>query len=84
MKMFNGKKRNVYGTPQDKNSVIAGIVDMDKGLPVIAIHMGKETIENVLLDGGSRMNLITEEEVIWLGMQTPLPAPFDSVWQTKL
>jgi hypothetical protein len=51
--------------------VIAGTVDVDKGLPVIAVQVGKETLENVLLDGGSGMNLITEEERIWLGLPDP-------------
>jgi hypothetical protein len=42
--------------------VIAGIVDVDRGLPIITIQVGKETLENVLLDGGSGVNLITKEE----------------------
>jgi hypothetical protein len=75
-KMSNGQGRNVYGTPQDKNNVIAGAVDVDIGPPVIAIQVGKETLENVLLDKGSKVNLTTEEERIWLEMQTPLPAPY--------
>jgi hypothetical protein len=37
--------------------VIVGVVDVDKGLLVIAVQVGKETLENVLLDGGSGMNL---------------------------
>jgi hypothetical protein len=34
----------------------------------------KETLENVLLDGRSRVNLIIEEERIRLGMQIKFPA----------
>ena len=61
-------------TLQDKNNMIAGAVDVDRGLPIITIQVGKETLENVLLDEGSGANLIIEEERIWMGMQTPLPA----------
>jgi hypothetical protein len=74
MKMSKGQGSNA--TLQDKNSVIAGAMDVNRGLPVIAIQVGKETLENVLLDRGSGVNLITEEERIRLGMQTPLPAPY--------
>jgi hypothetical protein len=74
MKMSKGQGSNV--TLRDKNSVIAGTMDVDRGLPVIAVQVGKETLENVLLDGGSGVNLITEEERIRLGLPTPLPVPY--------
>jgi hypothetical protein len=50
--------------------------DVDRGLPVIAIHVDIKTLENVLLDGGSGVDLITEGERIQLGLPTPLPAPY--------
>jgi hypothetical protein len=54
MKMPKGQGSNM--TLQDKNNVIVGAVDVDRGLLVIAVQVGKETLENVLLDRGSRMN----------------------------
>jgi hypothetical protein len=74
MKMSKEQGRHV--TLQDMNIVIARAVDVDKGLPVIAVQVGEETLKNVLLDGGSGVNFITEEEHIWLGLPTPLPDPY--------
>jgi c-di-GMP-binding flagellar brake protein YcgR len=72
--MSKGEGRNV--TLHDKNSVIARVVDIDRSLPVIAIQVGKETLENVILDKGSGVNLITEEKLIQLGLPIPLPDPY--------
>jgi hypothetical protein len=49
MKMSKGERSNVI--LQDKYSMIAGVVDVDRGIPVIAVQVGKETLENVLLNG---------------------------------
>jgi hypothetical protein len=74
MKMSKGQGRNI--TLHDKNSVIAGAKDVEKGLPVIAVQVGKNTFENLLLDGRFRMKLIIEEERIRLRIQTPSLAPY--------
>jgi hypothetical protein len=49
---------------------------VDRGLLVIAVQVNKETLQDVLLDGGSGLNLITKEECIWFGKQNPLLAQF--------
>jgi hypothetical protein len=68
----------------DKNSMSAGAVDVDKCLPIIVVQVDKETLENVLLDGGSRVNLITEEEEFGLGCQSHCHLHINCVWRTKL
>ena len=51
-------------------------IDVDRELPVLTVQVGNGTLENVLLDGGSGVNLITEEERNRLGLKDPQPAPF--------
>ena len=71
-------------TPHDKNSMSAGAMDVDKCFPIIAVQVDKETLENVLLDRRSRMNLITEEEEFHLDCQPHCHLHINCVWQTKL
>lgn len=56
-----------------KDGVLIGVVDMDCGLVVFLVQVDKETLDNMLLDGGSGVNLIAEQERICLGLQAPLP-----------
>ena len=46
-------------------------------MPVISICIGKNIVDDVLLDGGSGVNVITEEERRRLGLSKPSPAPFN-------
>ena len=46
-------------------------------LPVISISIGKNIVDDVLLDGGSGINVITEEEHRKLALPKPSPAPFN-------
>ena len=50
---------------------------IDKHMPVISICIGKNIVDDVLLDGGSGVNVITEEERRKLGLPKPSPAPFN-------
>jgi hypothetical protein len=45
-------------------------------LPILPVTIGNGTLQNVLLDGGSRVNMITEEEWLQLGLRTPQAAPY--------
>ncbi len=38
-----------------------GLVAIDPHMVVIPIHVGKNLVEDVLLDGGSSVNIITED-----------------------
>ena len=57
--------------------LIAATEAIDKHMPVISISIGKNTVDDVLLDGGSGFNVITEEERRKLGLLKPSPTPFN-------
>ena len=57
--------------------LIAAIEAIDKHMPVISICIGKNIVDDVLLDGGSGVNVITEEEHRRLRLPKPSPAPFN-------
>ena len=63
-------------TPTTKE-LIAATEAIDKHMPVISICIGKNIVDDVLLDGGSGVNVITEEERRKLGLPKPSPAPFN-------
>jgi hypothetical protein len=44
---------------------------------VIQVHIAKNTIEDVLLDGGSGINIITEQLRLRLGLPKPKPTPYN-------
>jgi hypothetical protein len=52
-------------------------VIIDNHMVVIQVHIGKNTIEDVLLDGGSRINIITKQLRLRLGLPKPKPAPYN-------
>ena len=57
--------------------LISATEAIDKHLPVISICIGKNIVDDVFLDGGSGVNVITEEERRKLGLPKPSPAPFN-------
>ena len=57
--------------------VIAATEAINKHMPVISISIGKNIVDDVLLDGGSGVNVITEEERCKLGLPKPSPTPFN-------
>ena len=57
--------------------LIAATEAIDKHMPVISICIGKNIVDDVLLDGGSGVNVITEEERRKLGLPKPSPTPFN-------
>jgi hypothetical protein len=44
---------------------------------VIQVHIGKNTIEDVLLDGGFGINIITKQLKLRLGLLKPKPTPYN-------
>ena len=56
--------------------LIAATEAIDKHMLMISISIGKNIVDDVLLDGGSGVNVITEEERHKLGLPKPSPAPF--------
>ena len=63
-------------TPTTKE-LIAATEAIDKHMPVISICIGKNVVDDVLLDGGSGVKVITKEERRRLGLPKPSPAPFN-------
>ena len=57
--------------------LIAATEAIDKHMPVISISISKNIVDDVLLDGGLGVNVITEEERRKLGLPKPSPAPFN-------
>ena len=57
--------------------LIAATEAIDKHMPVISICIGKNIVDDVLLDGGFGVNVITEEERRKLGLPKPSPVPFN-------
>jgi len=44
---------------------------------IIQVHIKKNTIEDVLLDGGFGVNIITKQLKLRLGLPKPKPAPYN-------
>jgi len=53
------------------------IVAIDNHMAIIQVQIGKNTIEDVLLDGGSRVNIITKQLKLRLGLPKPKPTPYN-------
>jgi hypothetical protein len=53
------------------------LVAIDHQMVVIYVQVGKNFIEDVLLDGGSRVNIITEKFKVQLGLSKPKPTPYN-------
>jgi hypothetical protein len=47
------------------------VVTIDNPIAVIQVHVGKNTIEDVFLDGGSRVNIIIKQLCGKLGLPKP-------------
>jgi hypothetical protein len=57
------------------NPVIA-FVAIDPHMVVIKIQVGKNMVEDVLLDGGSNVNIMTKELQKWLRLPSPKLTPY--------
>ncbi len=53
------------------------VVAIDNHMAIIQVQIGKNTIEDVLLDGGSRVNIITKQLKLRLGLPKPKPTPYN-------
>jgi hypothetical protein len=52
-------------------------IAIDNHMAIIQVQIGKNTIEDVLLDGGSRINIITKQLRLKLGLSKLLHAPYN-------
>jgi hypothetical protein len=46
-------------------------------MAIIQVHVGKNIIDDVLIDGGYRVNIIIKNLIIQLGFPKPNPAPYN-------
>jgi hypothetical protein len=46
-------------------------------MEIIQIQVGKNFIEDILLDGGCRINIIIEKLRVQLGLSKPKPTPYN-------
>jgi hypothetical protein len=53
------------------------IVAIDNHITIIQVQIGKNTIEDVFLDGGFGVNIITEQLRLRLGLPKPKHAPYN-------
>jgi len=51
-------------------------IEVNNKMTIIQIQVGKNTIENVLLDGGASVNIIIENLKKKLGLPKPRLAPY--------
>jgi hypothetical protein len=52
------------------------LVTINPHMVVIQVHVGQNLIDDVLLDKGSRTNIIIEDLRKWLGLPFPKPIPY--------
>jgi hypothetical protein len=45
-------------------------------MAIIQVQVGKNIVENVLLDGGASVNIITKHLKTKLGLPKPIPTPY--------
>ncbi len=62
--------------PTSPKSTVASIA-IDHQMAIIQVQVRKNFIEDVLLDGGSRVNIIIEKLKVQLGLSRPKPSPYN-------
>ncbi len=53
-------------------------IAINNHMAIIQVQIGKNTIEDVLLDGGLRINIITQQLRLRLGLPKPKHAPYNT------
>ncbi len=61
--------------PQPPPSYVRSVA-IDPHMAIIPVHVGKNLVEDVLLDGGLGVNIITKDLRKKLGLSIPKPAPY--------
>jgi hypothetical protein len=51
-------------------------IEVDNQMVVIQVQVGKNIVEDVLIDGGASVNIITENLITKLGLPKPRLAPY--------
>jgi len=56
---------------------VVASVAIDHHMAMIQVQVGKNLIENVFLNGGFRVNIITKKLKVQLGLSKPKPTPYN-------
>jgi hypothetical protein len=59
---------------QSKINII--VIKVDNQMAIIQVQVGKNTIEDIMLDGGANVNIITENLKTKLSLPKPRPTPY--------
>jgi hypothetical protein len=57
-------------------NLVVDLMAINPHMAMIQVHVGKNIIEDVILDGGSNMNIMTKEFRKWFGLPNPKPTPY--------
>ncbi len=79
-------KRYIFNPVPSKLILLESVVvtiAIDHQMVVIQLKVGKNFIEDVLLDGGSRINIITEKLKIWLNLSNQNLHLITYIWLIK-
>jgi len=68
---LNSQPTHPQGPPSN-----VSLVTIDPHMAIIQVHMGKYIVEDVLLDGGSGVNIITKDLRNKLGLPILKPTPY--------
>ncbi len=74
---MNTKAINEKTTTSVVHDINTTIVAIDNHMVVIQVQIGRNTIDDVSLDGGSRVNIIIEQLNARLGLLKPKPTPYN-------
>jgi hypothetical protein len=57
--------------------VTTTIIAIDNHMVIIHVHIRKNIVDDVLLDGGFGVNIIIEQLILKLGLPKPKPTPYN-------
>ncbi len=78
--MIRDIKRYIFSPIPSKPTLLEPtitLVAINHQMAIIQVQVGKNFIENVLLDGGSRVNIITEKLKVQLSLSKSKPTPYN-------
>ena len=77
------KEIPVQEQPVVQNATTAAIA-VDRQMPVIQLQIGRNLVDNVLLDGGSGVNIMSEDIKRRLVYQNPIQHPTTYEWRIQV
>jgi hypothetical protein len=69
-------KPNVTTMIKTRSKVETTTIEVENQMVVIQVQVGKNIVEDVLLDGGASVHIMTKNLITKLGLPKPIPAPY--------